>query len=759
MQLKNLIPLLFLTFSSVDRGVIAQSDFYHPDTIREIKIYFEEPNWDELLDSLYAIGDNDRLKGDVKIDGVLYEDAGIRFKGFSSYGSNRVKNPFNISLDHFVNNQEHQGFNKIKLSNVIQDPSFVREVLSYEIARKYMPASEANFANVYVNDTLIGLYTNVESVNRDFTEKHFSSRDNSFFKCNPESLDLNGENSNLSDTPGDDLSAYYPLYKQESENSDDWQKLKNLIDSLALNPSDLESILNVDEALWMHAFNYSVINFDSYSGYAQNYYLYEDAAGLFNPILWDMNMSFGSFRLTDASDNWDGFSIAEAKTLDPLAHFNSVSVFPKPLMRRLFEIPIYRRMYLAHIRTIVEENFFNQDYANRAAHFQTTISASVLADTNKFYSNTDFTDNLNSTVSDLVDYPGITDLIDDRAVYLSNYPGYQGAPTISLVNHTPSATIAGDDVWINATVAYPTNTVLISYRYAKSVPFSYQTMFDDGLHNDGAAGDGEFGIELTGISNLVEHYVYAENDSTGRFSPERAAYEFYTIESDIAKGDLAINEIMAANRFMVYDQNGEFDDWLELFNTANYAISTKELYLSDESNDLQKWSLPLTSIEPGEFFTVWMDDDNQFGVHANFELDKDGDSLWLSDGNGNIIDSLFFGQQFEVSSYGRYPNGTGSFVEMTPSFGEINSLEKDAVLEQDIFIYPNPAADEIYLNINTDADMTILVTSMDGRRMKEFTNNNRNLLTIDSSQFADGMYLLHFIDNDLKQTEKVLIKN
>ena len=76
-------------------------------------------------------------------------------------------------------------FNKIKLSNVIHDPSFLREALSYQIARKYMPASEANFVNLYINDTLWGVYSNVEAVNKDFLEKHYHSRTNSFFKCNP----------------------------------------------------------------------------------------------------------------------------------------------------------------------------------------------------------------------------------------------------------------------------------------------------------------------------------------------------------------------------------------------------------------------------------------------------------------------------------------------------------------------------------------------------------------------------------------------
>ena len=102
------------------------------------------------------------MLGNVKVDGILYTDVGIRYKGFSSASINRVKNPFNIKLDYINKDQNHEGLDKLKLSNVIHDPSFVREVLAYEIARKYMPASRANFANVYVNDILIGLYTNVE---------------------------------------------------------------------------------------------------------------------------------------------------------------------------------------------------------------------------------------------------------------------------------------------------------------------------------------------------------------------------------------------------------------------------------------------------------------------------------------------------------------------------------------------------------------------------------------------------------------------
>ena len=107
--------------------------------------------------------------------------------------------------------QQYDNIDKIKLSNVIQDPSFVREVLSYDIGGKYMPSSRANYAKVYINDEYWGLYVNVESVDKDMLSGHYSSNDNTLVKCNPASLDVNGENSNLGSHPGTDTTAYFPF--------------------------------------------------------------------------------------------------------------------------------------------------------------------------------------------------------------------------------------------------------------------------------------------------------------------------------------------------------------------------------------------------------------------------------------------------------------------------------------------------------------------------------------------------------------------
>ena len=423
--------LIIILFIGNQKCLLAQTDYFAVDSIREIKIYFSQSNWDHILDSLYVAGQEDRMLANVILDGSAYDSVGIRYKGFSSVSVTRVKNPFNIKLD-YIRNQNHNGIEKIKLGNVIQDPSFVREVLSYEISRKYMPASKANYAKVFINDVYWGLYTNVESVNKSFLNKHFGSKENTFFKCNPDNLDLYGENANLGNSPGTDSTSYYPYYDIKSDFG--WTDLYNLIDTLNNSPNNIEKILNVDRTLWMHAINYSLINFDSYVGYAQNYYLYQDDNGRFNPIIWDLNMSFASYRLADASIHFSGFNIQEAKEMDPLLHYNNVSVYPRPLMRNLFTNNRYRKMYIAHMRTIMQENFNNQSYKARAQYMQGLIDICVANDTNKFYSYNDFIDNLNVTVSDLVDYPGITDLMDARTIYLNTYPGFQGAPSISNIN-------------------------------------------------------------------------------------------------------------------------------------------------------------------------------------------------------------------------------------------------------------------------------------------------------------------------------------
>ena len=170
-----LLPLLLVT------SICAQ-DLFDVSEINTIEIYFEESSWDSTLHEYWKDVEGERLLARVAINGEIFDSVGIRYKGFSSYDRDYVKKPLNIQLDYLISNQSYDGIETLKLSNGWRDPSFLREVLGYEIARDYMPASRANFVNVFINNDYYGIYSSSETVDKNFLEKHFFENEGVFIK-------------------------------------------------------------------------------------------------------------------------------------------------------------------------------------------------------------------------------------------------------------------------------------------------------------------------------------------------------------------------------------------------------------------------------------------------------------------------------------------------------------------------------------------------------------------------------------------------
>ena len=146
---KHYLTLLFFSFVL---STFAQ-DIYDVRSVKDVKIKFEFDDWKNQLNDLKEAGNNERLIGTVTLNGTRYDSVGVRYKGNSSYfnvrntGSSKL--PFNIKINHTKKKQKLPGgFTSLKLSNVFRDPSFLREVLAYEIAGKYMPAPRANYVRV-----------------------------------------------------------------------------------------------------------------------------------------------------------------------------------------------------------------------------------------------------------------------------------------------------------------------------------------------------------------------------------------------------------------------------------------------------------------------------------------------------------------------------------------------------------------------------------------------------------------------------------
>jgi spore coat protein CotH len=729
----------------------SQEDFYSLNNIPEIRMTFREKNWKQLLDTLIFTGDGKgRLLGEVLIDGQLLTDVGIRYKGFSSVNPGDRKNPFSIELDYKIAGKNYQGFTSIKLSNVIEDPSFIREVLSYRIARKYMPASRANFANVYVNDTLIGLYTNVEAVDKSFIARHYPSNTNSFFKGDPLHLVYPfGQNANLGFTHGTDSTAYIPYYAIESDYG--WSDLYNLINVLNNEPDSLYKVLNIDETLWMHAFNFVLLNLDSYIGYAQNYYLYEDDFGRFNPIVWDLNMSLGSFRHSDGSYHFQGITIGKMETLDPYQYL-TFSVSPRPLITQLFANQTFKKMFVAHMRTIVNENFKNNDYYMQGQAIQNMIDSNVIADTNKFYTYDDFKSNLTVLVGGsggMLEYPGIKELMEARMAYLEKLPGLLGQPVISDVVHDPAFPSRNNEVYITARIN-DVQQATLAYRNGSNYLFKKKSMSDDGLNHDGEAGDGIYGASIIASGNIVQYYIYAENDSAAAFSPERAEYEFHSFQTVIRHGDLVINEFKTNNQSGSAIEQGT-SGWIELCNNTNENLSLAGLYLSDEQGNPLKYELPDTIIPIKKYIIVWDNDNTSSqGLHSNFSLSENGGKIYLSYPGQIVVDSVTYGVQFTGKSTGRYPNGYGDFHFLKPTIAACNRLNSQN--EKELVIFPNPSNGNIWLKMKDfTGSSVVLIYDATGREMSSTVLNNQSgssdevLAELSVSGFVGGIYLLKII--------------
>jgi len=553
MILSVCITLAFLT---VGRYAYSQ-DFYDVEQVNTVELIFVESNWDQILDNLAAAGQEERLTGTAIINGEQFDSVGVRYKGNSSYDPYQIKNPLNIKLDYIINDQLLDGYGTLKLANCFKDPSFIREVLSYEIAGKYMAASQSNFTNVYINGTLIGLYASVQDVDKYFMRTHFSGDEGAFFKG-----ELQGGGPPTSTAVwgyhGADSAAYSAYYEIESDYG--WADLIHFLDIFNNSPQDMEEVLDVDNHLWMLAYDILMVNLDAPINFGHNFYLYQDHTEQFNPIIWDMNENFGVFTMLLSGG--PPLSAQQMQQMDPFLHSTHSNY---PIVNKVLSDPVYKRMYIAHMKTIIEDNFDNNWYLNRALEIQDIIDDDVQADPNKFYSYSNFLSNIYNSVGGgpgggII---GITQLMDARVTYINSHYAFQGiAPVISDVVHSPQSVQPNSTVWFNADVSNASE-VMLGYRNGISGAFQKTEMFDDGNHNDGLAGDGVYGVSLGAGSNDISYYIYAENNDAGAFSPEKAEYEYYVC---YVNSLLAINEFMADNETTVQDPQGDYDDWIELYN-------------------------------------------------------------------------------------------------------------------------------------------------------------------------------------------------
>lgn len=143
-----------------------------------------------------------------------------------------------------------------------------------------------------------------------------------------------------------------------------------------------------------------------------------------------------------------------------------------------------------------------------------------------------------------------------------------------------------------------------------------------------------------------------------------------------------INEVVSSNQIINTDEDGNYSDWIELYNDDNTSVELTGSYLSDDEKKPNKWKFPNVVIPAKGYLLVWASGKDKIQtngiVHTNFSLSADGEPIILSNADGKVIDSLTLPKLDKDIAYARFPDA-GENWEMTKQptpFAKNQWLEK-----------------------------------------------------------------------------------
>ena len=150
----------------------------------------------------------------------------------------------------------------------------------------------------------------------------------------------------------------------------------------------------------------------------------------------------------------------------------------------------------------------------------------------------------------------------------------------------------------------------------------------------------------------------------------------YTVDPNAPLEPIRINEVVAAGMpGGLVDEDGDFEDWVELHNTGTTAVSVNGWSLTDDSALPGKWIFPARTIPAGGFLTVFLSEKNRApssgNMHANFSVKLSGGRLRLYNADTpRVLVSAFdpLPSQQPGLSYGINSSGnTRYFATATPA--------------------------------------------------------------------------------------------
>ena len=158
-------------------------------SITEINIDISDEDWKWIIENSLK---EEYRKADITINGETFYNVGIRPKGnitLSSVASDETTDrySFKVKFDEYVDNQSYNGMKSIVLNSNIQDTTYMKEYISYDLF-KFMGVAtpEMSYADISFNGEKWGLYLALEVVDERYLENNFGTSEGNLYK--PETM-------------------------------------------------------------------------------------------------------------------------------------------------------------------------------------------------------------------------------------------------------------------------------------------------------------------------------------------------------------------------------------------------------------------------------------------------------------------------------------------------------------------------------------------------------------------------------------------
>ncbi len=156
------------------------------------------------------------------------------------------------------------------------------------------------------------------------------------------------------------------------------------------------------------------------------------------------------------------------------------------------------------------------------------------------------------------------------------------------------------------------------------------------------------------------------------------------VAGSVSAQNLVINEIVTSNTTVNTDEDGTYQDWVELYN-GGPAVNLSSYGLTDDPAVPYKWIFPSVIMNTGDHLLIYCSDKNRTVVgqplHTNWKISSGGENIVLTNPASVTVDNVPATVIAQNMSFGRSPNGSGPFMffpqptpgaaNTTPAYSEI----------------------------------------------------------------------------------------